>query len=82
MPVPAPAARRLEGSADPGGDKVSALHRSVEEGCLVSVIEENPRDAAWRLTECMLDGELTEFHGQVSQLLDLINAEVSRRGLK
>ena len=56
------------------------LHQSIEAGCLESVIEDDPDRTRERLQKYMLDGELIEFHGQVSQLLDLINEEISRRG--
>lgn len=55
------------------------LHQSLEAGCLESVIEGRPEDTRQRLRDHMLNGELIEFHGQVSQLLDLVNEEISAR---
>lgn len=56
------------------------LHRSIEEGCLVSVIEGQPDDTRQRLRDYMRDGELIEFYEHVSTLMDLIGEEVARRG--
>lgn len=57
-----------------------SMHRSIEEGCLISVIEGKPDDTRQRLREYMLDGELIEFYEHVSTLLDLVGEEVTRRG--
>lgn len=58
-----------------------SMHRSVEAGCIESVVEGDLDAVRYRLRECMMDGELTEFGNQVSGLLDLVNEEIVRRGL-
>lgn len=58
------------------------MHRSIEEGFLVSMIEGREELAAERLTEkFMKDGELIKFYETISKSLDVINAEIEARGL-
>lgn len=58
------------------------MHRSIEEGFLISMIEGREELAAERLSPAfMKDGELIEFYETISKSLDLINAEITARGL-
>jgi len=60
-----------------------AMHRSIEEGFLVSMIEGDEGSARERLrADYMLDGELIEFYETISRSLDLINDELKIRGLR
>lgn len=54
-------------------------HRSVEAGCLESLIEGEPMDTSYRLGELMLDRELLEFREHVSTLLNMIDEEIGER---
>lgn len=55
--------------------------RSAEEQIIRSVIEDDKGYAAVLLTD-WLDGELVEFHGSLSQAMDLVLAEARARGLR
>jgi hypothetical protein len=62
--------------------KERIMHRSIEEGFIVSMVEGDEERAAERLSpKWMKDGELIEFYETISRSLDLINLEIEARGL-
>lgn len=61
--------------------KGTAVSSSTEARVLESVIEEDSEYARQLLASpAFLNGELVEFHDQLSHTLDLVNAEITRRG--
>lgn len=63
--------------------KEEIMHRSIEEGFIVSMVEGDEERAAERLSpKWMKDGELIEFYETISKSLDLINLEIKARGLR
>lgn len=60
---------------------MSVKIETAETAVLRAVLDENLEDAEVRLAD-FLNGELTEFYGQVSQLIDLITAETRCRGIR
>jgi len=59
------------------------MHRSIEEGFLVSMIEGDLPEAEIRISPgFMRDGELIEFYETISKSMDVLQKEITRRGLR